>query len=139
MKLPLRCSSKLRYDPTNHWEVSLSFVRLVTDAYCWQTIVEYERLLIGLGWWDPDEKDKKKFPRYMVIAQETKGEVLSVADGVTGRIRKHLAASASEVTAHVDDKMDALKNELDIHALKNELLAKQNELLEAIASLSKSK
>jgi hypothetical protein len=93
--------------------------------------VEYERLLIGLGWWDPwDEKDKKKFPRYMVIAQEAKDDVLSLADGMTGRMRKHLAASADEVTAHVDDRIDAVNNKID--ALKTELLG-------AIAALDKSK
>ena len=123
----------------------------------WQTIVEYEKLLIGLGWWDPDggsgwwkrgEKDKKKFPRYMVIAQEAKGEVLSVADGVTGRIRKHLTASADGVTAHVDgkidnridaldDKIDALDDKIDASTLKSELQIDElkNELLAAIAAL----
>ena len=57
------------------------------------------------------------------IAQEAKDDVLSLADGMTGRMRKHLAASADEVTAHVDDKIDALKTEL----------------LGAIAALDKSK
>ena len=42
---------------------------------CAQTIVEYERLLVGLGVWKPT--DPKKFPRYMEIAQE----VRTVANG----------------------------------------------------------
>lgn len=35
---------------------------------CAQTIAEYERLLVGLRFWEP--ADPKKFPRYMEIAQE---------------------------------------------------------------------
>ena len=33
-----------------------------------QKIGEYERLLVGLGWWK--RTDPEKFPRYMELAQE---------------------------------------------------------------------
>ena len=75
-----------------------------------QRIVEYEHLLIGFGFWN--EKDLGKFPRFMLIAEEAKGKVDTAADGVSGRVRKHLAASTQEVTAHVDERIDTLETKL---------------------------
>ena len=75
-----------------------------------QRIVEYERLLIGLGCWS--EKDSDKFPRFMMIAEEAKGNVDMVADGVSGRVRKHLATSTQKVTTHMDDRTDALEKKM---------------------------
>ena len=75
-----------------------------------QRIVEYERLLIGFGFWS--EKDLGKFPRFMLIAEEAKGKVDMVADGVSGRVRKHLVTSTQEVTAHVDNRVDALEKKM---------------------------
>ena len=75
--------------------------------------MEYERLLIGFGLWS--EKDSDKFPRYMMIAEEAKGakgKVDMVADGVSGRVRKHLASSTQEVTAHMDGRIDALEKKM---------------------------
>jgi len=72
--------------------------------------VEYEHLLIGFGFWN--EKDLAKFPRFMLIAEEAKGKVDTAADGVSGRVRKHLAASTQEVTAHVDERIDTLEKKL---------------------------
>ena len=72
--------------------------------------MEYERLLIGLGCWS--EKDSDKFPRFMMIAEEAKGKVDMVADGVSGRVRKHLASSTQEVTTHMDDRIDALEKQM---------------------------
>ena len=73
--------------------------------------MEYERLLIGFAFWS--EKDSEKFPRYMLIAEEAKGKADTVADGVSGRVRKHLATSTQEVTTHVDDRIDALEKKID--------------------------
>ena len=75
-----------------------------------QRIVEYERLLIGLGCWS--ENDSEKFPRFMLIAEEAKGKVDMVADGVSGRVRKHLATSTQKVTAHVDARIDTLEKKM---------------------------
>ena len=72
--------------------------------------MEYEHLLIGFGFWN--EKDLGKFPRFMLIAEEAKGKVDTAADGVSGRVRKHLAASTQEVTAHVDERIDTLETKL---------------------------
>ena len=69
--------------------------------------------MIGLGCWS--EKDSDKFPRYMMIAEEAKGakgKVDMVADGVSGRVRKHLASSTQEVTAHMDGRIDALEKKM---------------------------
>ena len=88
-----------------------------------QRIVEYERLLLGLGCWS--EKDSEKFPRFMQIAEEAKGKVDTVADGVSGRVRKHLATSAQKVTTHMDDRIDTLEKKLDAISAK---------LLDAVAS-----
>ena len=63
-------------------------------------IVEYERLLVALGLWDPQDKDK--FPRYMVIAEEVETQSEDVGDGITGRVRKHLAASSDTMSKRVD-------------------------------------
>ena len=94
-----------------------------------QRIVEYERLLIGLGCWS--EKDSDKFPRFMMIAEEAKGKVDTVADGVSGRVRKHLATSTPEVTTHMDDRIDALEQK--VGAIDSKLDALSTKLLEAIA------
>ena len=70
-------------------------------------------MLIGLGCWS--EKDSDKFPRFMMIAEEAKGakgKVDMVADGVSGRVRKHLATSTQEVTTHMDDRIDALEKKV---------------------------
>ena len=67
--------------------------------------------MIGLGCWS--EKDNGKFPRFMLIAEEAKGQVGTVADGVSGRVRKHLATSTQKVTTHVDDRIDALEKKMD--------------------------
>ena len=75
--------------------------------------MEYERLLIGFGWWS--EKDSDKFPRFMLIAEEAKGakgKVDMVADGVSGRVRKPLASSTQAVTSHMDDRIDALEKKM---------------------------
>ena len=72
--------------------------------------MEYERLLIGFGFWS--EKDSEKFPRYMLIAEEAKGEVDTVADGVSGRVRKHLATSIDTLEKKMDSKLDALSTKL---------------------------
>ena len=48
----------------------------------------------------------------MLIAEEAKGKVDTAADGVSGRVRKHLAASTQEVTAHVDERIDTLETKL---------------------------
>ena len=97
-----------------------------------QRIVEYERLLIGLGCWS--EKDSDKFPRFMMIAEEAKGakgKVDMVADGVSGRVRKHLASSTQKVTTHVDGIIDALEKQMG--AMESKLDAMPAKLLEAVA------
>ena len=75
-----------------------------------ETIVEYERLLIALRLWDP--KDKDRFPRYMIIAEEaeTKGAA-ETADGITGRVRKHLDASADTASKRVDALEEEIKRQ----------------------------
>ena len=100
-----------------------------------QRIVEYERLLIGLGCWS--EKDSDKFPRYMMIAEEAKGakgKVDMVADGVSGRVRKHLATSTQKVTTHVDDRINTLESRLE-KKMDSKLDALSTKLLEAIAGV----
>ena len=99
-----------------------------------QRIVEYERLLIGLKMWDAN--DDKKFPRFMMIAEEAEGdddawEDIS-ADGVSGRVRKHLAASTQEVTTHVDDRVDALEKQ--IGAMDSQLEKKMDSKLNALST-----
>ena len=92
--------------------------------------MEYERLLIGLGCWS--EKDSDKFPRFMMIAEEAKGakgKVDMVADGVSGRVRKHLATSTHTVTTHVDDRIDTLENKMG--AMDSKLDAISAKLLDA--------
>ena len=110
-----------------------------------QRIVEYERLLIGLGCWS--EKDSDKFPRFMMIAEEAKGakgKVDMVADGVSGRVRKHLASSTQEVTTHMDGRIGTLEKQMGamdsklekkVGALDAKLDAMSANLLEAIAGL----
>ena len=102
--------------------------------------MEYERLLIGLGCWG--EKDSDKFPRFMLIAEEAKGKVDTVADGVSGRVRKHLATSTQKVTTHMDDRIGALEGKMDamdskleekMGAMDSNLDALSAKLLEAIA------
>ena len=95
--------------------------------------MEYERLLIGLGCWS--EKDSDKFPRFMMIAEEAKGakgKVDMVADGVSGRVRKHLATSTQKVTTHVDDRINTLESRLE-KKMDSKLDALSTKLLEAIA------
>ena len=67
--------------------------------------------MIGFGCWG--EKDSEKFPRYMLIAEEAKGMADTVADGVSGRVRKHLVTSTQKVTTHMDDRIDALEKKMD--------------------------
>ncbi len=67
-------------------------------------------MLIGFGCWS--EKDNDKFPRYMLIAEEAKGKADMVADGVSGRVRKHLATSTQKLTSHMDDRIDALEKKM---------------------------
>ena len=69
--------------------------------------MEYEKLLIGFGWWDGG--DEEKFPRFLLVAEEAEGEDEIVADGVSGRMRKHLEASAQRVTKHVDEQVASLR------------------------------
>ena len=92
--------------------------------------MEYERLLIGFGLWS--EKDSENFPRFMLIAEEAKGKVDMVADGVSGRVRKHLAASTQKVTAHVDDRVDALEKQ--IGAMDSQLEKKMDLKLNALSA-----
>ena len=94
-----------------------------------QRIVEYERLLIGFGFWS--EKDSDKFPRFMMIAEEAKGKVDTVADGVSGRVRKHLTSSTQEVTSHMDDRIDALEKKMGAMDSKRDAISAK--LLEAVA------
>ena len=89
-------------------------------------------MLIGLGCWS--EKDSDKFPRFMMIAEEAKGakgKVDMVADGVSGRVRKHLASSTQKVTTHVDGRIDALEKQMG--AMESKLDAMPAKLLEAVA------
>ena len=79
-----------------------------------ETIVEYERFLIhkwfGLfSIWDPCDKDK--FPRYMVIAEEAETQSEETADGITGRMRKHLDASTDTVSKRVDALEEEIKRQ----------------------------
>ena len=91
--------------------------------------MEYEHLLIGFGFWN--EKDLGKFPRFMLIAEEAKGKVDTAADGVSGRVRKHLATSTQEVTKQIG-AMDS-KLEEKMGAMDSKLDALSTKLLEAIA------
>ena len=86
-------------------------------------------MLIGLGCWS--EKDSDKFPRFMMIAEEAKGKVDMVADGVSGRVRKHLATSAQKVTTHVDGRIDTLEKKMGV--MESKLDAMPAKLLEAVA------
>lgn len=67
----------------------------------------YERMLTGFGLWDP--VDVKKFPRFMVIAEEAELKMKPVTDGVTGRVKKHLAASTVEITTQVAELQKEMK------------------------------
>ena len=65
----------------------------------------------------------------MLIAEEVEGEAGAdvAADGVSGRMRKHLAASTHEVTSRIDaleEKVGAMDSKLDAMPAK---------LLEAVA------
>ena len=86
-------------------------------------------MLIGLRFWS--EKDSDKFPRFMMIAEEAKRKVDMVADGVSGRVRKHLASSTQKVTTHVDGIIDALEKQMG--AMESKLDAMPAKLLEAVA------
>ncbi len=63
-----------------------------------------------------------------MIAEEAKGKPDTVADGVSGRVRKHLVTSTQKVTTHVDDKINTLEKKMD-----SKLDALSTKLLEAIA------
>ena len=91
--------------------------------------MEYERLLIGLRFWS--EKDAAKFPRFMLIAEEAKGKTDTIADGVSGRVRKHLASSTQEVTTHMDGRIGTLEKQMG--AMESKLDAMPAKLLEAVA------
>ncbi len=72
-------------------------------------IVEYEGLLVALGLWDSQDKDK--FPRYLVVAEEVETRREDAADGITGRVRKHLAASTDTVSKRVDALEEEIKRQ----------------------------
>ena len=84
--------------------------------------------MIGFGCWG--EKDSEKFPRYMLIAEEAKGKVDTVADGVSGRVRKHLVASTQEVTTHVDERIGTLEEKMGAMDSKLEKVGAVNAKLE---------
>ena len=67
----------------------------------------------------------------MLIAEEAKGKVDTVADGVSGRVRKHLATFTQEVTTHVDDRIDALEKKMGAmqYAMDSKLDAISTKLL----------
>ena len=67
----------------------------------------------------------------MMIAEEAKRKVDMVADGVSGRVRKHLASSTQKVTTHVDGRIDALEKQMG--AMESKLDAMPAKLLEAVA------
>ena len=67
----------------------------------------------------------------MLIAEEAKGKVDTVADGVSGRVRKHLATSAQKVTTHVDGRIDTLEKNMGV--IESKLDAMPAKLLEAVA------
>ena len=76
-----------------------------------KTIVEYERLLIALGLWDPNDEDK--FPRYMIIAEEVEtqqGEEMA-ADGITGRMRKRVDALENEMKRQHEETQNEMKRQ----------------------------
>ena len=76
-----------------------------------ETIVEYERLLIALGLWDSNDKDK--FPRYMIIAEEVEtqqGE--ETADGITGRMRKRVDALENEMKRQHEETKQQHKDDV---------------------------
>ena len=87
-------------------------------------------MLIGFGCWS--EKDLRKFPRFMLIAEEAKGKVDTIADGVSGRVRKHLATSTQKVTSHMDDRIDALEKQ--IGAMDSQLEKKMDSKLNALST-----
>ena len=68
-----------------------------------------------------------------------------VADGVSGRVRKHLASSTQEVTTHMDDRIDALEKKMGseleekMGAMDSKLDALSTKLLEAIAGVQAPK
>jgi len=79
------------------------------------TIVEYERLLTyrwfrSFSIWDP--QDEKKFPRYIVIAEEAETQGDEAADGITGRMRKHLNASTDTLKEEMKRQNEALEEEM---------------------------
>ena len=79
------------------------------------TIVEYERLLTyrwfrSFSIWDP--QDEKKFPRYIVIAEEAETQGEEAADGITGRMRKHLNASTDTLKEEMKRQNEALEEEM---------------------------
>jgi hypothetical protein len=78
------------------------------------TIVEYERLLTyrwfrSFSIWDP--QDEKKFPRYIVIAEEAETQGEEAADGITGRMRKHLNASTDTLKEEMKRQQEETKRQ----------------------------
>ena len=90
-----------------------------------ETIVEYERLLIALGVWNP--RDKDRFPRYMIIAEEAETQSEETADGITGRMRKHLDASADTVSKRVDALEQEMKRQREEMKQQHEETQQQRE------------
>ena len=93
-------------------------------------------MLVGFGWWDAS--DTVKFPRYMSVAEEAKGKEETAADGISGRVRKHVEASKQQITRHMDGEISPLKSELEglrekVGAMESKLDAMPAKLLEAIA------
>lgn len=79
------------------------------------TIVEYERLLTyrwfrSFSIWNP--QDEKKFPRYIVIAEEAETQGEEAADGITGRMRKHLNVSTDTLKEEMKRQNEALEEEM---------------------------
>ena len=76
--------------------------------------MEYERLLIGFGFWDEDNNNR--FPRFMMVAEEAEREDEALEDVSAGDVSgKHLAASAQRVTFRIDaleEKMDQRRAEM---------------------------
>eukprot|EP01046_Picozoa_sp_COSAG06_P024515 COSAG06_NODE_2001_length_7869_cov_25.334363_5_plen_144_part_00 len=75
-----------------------------------ETIVEYERLLIFIGVWDP--QDKNKFPRYMVFAEEAETEHEETAESM---MHQHVIASSDAISKRVDALEKDTKRMLAAH------------------------
>lgn len=75
-----------------------------------QTIVEWERLLHGMGLWQVD--DELMFPKFMLIAEEQEGKLEKRPEGISGRVHRHLDISTESVTTHIDAKMSVVESKL---------------------------